>query len=312
MTASLEEADALRSAGIRTKIVCFAGQLPEQAAVMAARNIVPSISSPAEAEAISQAALSETSVYVKVDAGFGRLGVPLEDAQRFVGRLITMPKLALEGIYTHLPFEDEKGRRWAEERLAAFAGVINSLGDSGISIPVVVALSSSGVLAGISRRNSNAVCVGHALYGLPTLPDEIVDFSAFRPVFKSLRARLTHIAQHPHARAAGLGGEIRYRAGARTGVVPVGLMHGYRQKLAGGAAVLVRGRRVPVLRVSMTNLTIDLTSIDEPTVGEEVVLIGSQATAQIGLQEASAWFGLSALEFLMGCSARLPYIFKNE
>ena len=85
MTGSFDEACRLRSEGLRTPVVMFAGALPTGMADLIGAGLVPTVVDRASAEAAARAApAGETvPVYVKVDAGLGRLGVPLEAAEDF-------------------------------------------------------------------------------------------------------------------------------------------------------------------------------------------------------------------------------------
>ena len=75
-------------------------------------------------------------------------------------------------------------------------------------------------------------------------------------------------------------------------------MHnGLRMPAAGKAAcVLFRGRRVPVLSVSLEHTTIDLTDLAEPRVGEEVTVLGQDGAERITIEEMAEWQGRSPLE----------------
>ena len=115
MTGSFDEARRLREAGLRTPIVMFAGALPEGMADLVSAGLVPTIVDRAGAEAVARAAAGMPApAYVKVDAGLGRLGVPLEEAETFLAGLAAMPGLEVQGLYTHLPFGDARGRDWAQ------------------------------------------------------------------------------------------------------------------------------------------------------------------------------------------------------
>ena len=116
MTGSFDEACRLRSEGLRTPVVMFAGALPTGMADLIGAGLVPTVVDRASAEAAARAApAGETvPVYVKVDAGLGRLGVPLEAAEDFLGELAAVQSLQVQGLYTHLPFGDARGRDWAE------------------------------------------------------------------------------------------------------------------------------------------------------------------------------------------------------
>src|SRR5262249_34163767 len=106
--------------------------------------------------------------------------------------------------------------------------------------------------------------------------------------------------------AAGLGGARRLKAGTTIGVVPFGLTDGYRPARAGQAVMLVRGRRTPVLGVSLEATTLDLTGVPEPALGDEVVVLGEQANEAIALEEVAHWQEHNPLEVLMTFNGRVP------
>ena len=69
-------------------------------------------------------------------------------------------------------------------------------------------------------------------------------------------------------------------------VVPAGYADGLDRRLEGRGAVLVRGRRAPIVgAVSMDMLTIDVTDIDGVAPGDEVVFLGSQGAERIDVRE---------------------------
>ena len=138
MTGSFDEACRLRAEGLRTPVVMFAGALPSGMADLVSAGLVPTVVDRASAEAAAHAAPSGEAVpvYVKVNAGLGRLGVPLEAAEGFLGELATMPGLEVRGLYTHLAFGDVHGRDWAEQRLAVFDALLARLAERDLSPPV--------------------------------------------------------------------------------------------------------------------------------------------------------------------------------
>ena len=103
----------------------FAGALPSGMTELIDAGLVPTIVDRAGAEAV--AATGPASVYVKVNAGLGRLGVPLEDAEAFLDGVHEMPGIEAAGLYTHLPFARADGRDWAQARLAAFDALLDRL-----------------------------------------------------------------------------------------------------------------------------------------------------------------------------------------
>ena len=74
--------------------------------------------------------------------------------------------------------------------------------------------------------------------------------------------------------------------------------------------MLIRGRRVPIIAVSLEHLVIDLDGVDDAAVGDAVLLLGSQDDAAIEFDELTAWFGMSGLDTAMALSDRLPSSYR--
>jgi alanine racemase len=300
-TGSFDEAVAVRRAGIRTPILMFGGALPEAAPDLLRHGLIPTVSDLAWARAVSAAADRSVDVYVEVDAGLGRLGVPLEEAEKLVDSIARLRHLRVVGLYTHLPFVDVSGRDWAVPRLAAFRALAERLG-----VPVTQALSSAGVIAGLDGTFS-AICPGHALYGLPPASPEVADMARFQPVLRAVKTRLIHITHHQAARSGGVGGRWSLDEGAITGVVPFGRHDGYRTPSA-DAAMLAGGRRAPLLGVSLEHSTLDLSDTPGVAVGDEVVVVGAQGHGRIALEEVASWLGARAgSDVVLGFDRRIPY-----
>jgi alanine racemase len=302
-TGSIDEALAIREAGIDARILLFGGYLPGDIPALLGRGLVPTIYDHAGAQAVSAAAAEPTPIYIKVDAGLGRLGIPIADAEGPITEMAALPRIVIEGVYTHLPFADPAGRDRASENYRAFAALLERLAARGVRPSVTQVWASSGVLAGVPDA-CNAVCVGHLLYGLSPVSTEVASAADLRPVMTAIRTRLIHVA---HRSAGGTGGSAYGMRNAQiTGVVPLGLTDGMRNAAPGQAAsLLVRGRRAPVLGVSLEHTTLDLTGIDSPQVGDEVALLGRSDGLANTFHDLAGWFGCGELEALMTFSRRV-------
>lgn len=313
MTGSFDEACRLRAEELRTPVVMFAGALPEGMADLVGAGLVPTIVDRAGAEAAARAAAGKPApVYVKVNAGLGRLGVPLEEAEGFLAGLADMPGLEVQGLYTHLPFGDARGRDWATERFDAFDALLARLEARGLAPPVTQAGASASVAAGLPDR-SNAVCVGHLLYGLSPFADaSVADVSAFKPVLAEVGSRLVQVSDHPQGSDIAIAGSYGIRRGRRTGIAPVGAAQGLARPAPGSRPeALIRGRRAPVLAVSLEHLTLDLSDIEDAAVGDAVLLLGGDGGAAIGLGELAAWSGRRELDTVLALSGRLAAHYRG-
>ncbi len=305
-TGSLEEAVAIRRSGIPTRILILGSSLPESVPHLLGHDLMPSINDMATARAVSEAADAPRPVFIKIDCGFGRFGVPIEAARGFVDGVGALPNILIEGVYTHLPFFDAAGRDWARDRLAVFDGFVADLAEAGLEISVTQAISSSGIAGGLTD-GCNAVAPGSLLYGLAPVAPEVGDMSGFQPVLRAIGTRLIHATRRAADRPSGEDAEYLRHGVTATGIVPLGMNEGYRAAAPGhAAAMLMRGRRVPVLRVCLENTVLDLSSVDEPRPGEKVVALGHDEGEEITVEEMAEWGAVSPLGVLISLDGRLP------
>jgi len=221
-TGSFRDAVAIRESGVTTPIVMFGGNLPLAVAEYLRHDLMPTVYNMATARAVSDAARGPAPVYIKVDAGMGRLGVELREAESFIRRVIALPRVVVEGVYTHLSFKDAEGRDWSKRGIERFNALIARLRDDGVDIPVTQAVASSNLMVGY-MDGCNAISPGHLLYGLPSVEPGLAPIAPFRPVLRAVKARLIHIGEFPEDPALKEGGYHVNRQGRRTGVVPLGL-----------------------------------------------------------------------------------------
>ena len=74
----------------------------------------------------------------------------------------------------------------------------------------------------------------------------------------------------------------------------------------------MRGRRAPVVgRVSMDLVTIDVTGIRDASLGDEVVLLGSQERETVTPEEIAAKIGTISYEVFCNVSARVPRVYRK-
>jgi alanine racemase len=289
-TASVPDAIKLKDSGVTCRIVLFGGYRPEDASELARLGITLTVHNAESAAAVPP----DSPVFVEVDAGLGRLGLPLPDADWLV-RDTLAKQLVIEGIYTHLPFHDPAGEPWARAALERFRAFVDDLAAKGVRIPVVQALSSPGIAVGLPL-SGNAVCLGRLLYGL--IPS--VGNAGGWGLELVLRSVCTHIIQtrtHSEDTRIGAGGRHAVRAGDTTAVIPFGRSSGNLTDPANGPVAVHCGRRVPVISVSLEHAILNLGGA-RASVGDTVVLLGGQEEP-VSLEEFSGWSHLDRLGALV-------------
>jgi alanine racemase len=301
---SLRDAEAVRRAGVATPLLLLGPLQAEDIPQVLAGRLVPTLDTEAAAGLLAQAVPAPQPVAVKVDCGFGRFGVPLDRAAAFVRWLAGLPALRLAALYTHLPFADEAGLRWAAARTAAFDGMVDALRRDGLAPPVVQSVASPGLVAGIADRGT-AIAAGHLLYGLSPVTGPLAARCAalgLRPAFRGITTRLVHVG-HPLPGGAAAG--YLQRQDGAVGVVPIGIQDGYRPQ-PGAAFMMIRGRPAPVLRVCLENTILGLQHCPEAGLGDPVLVAGAASAGEVPLAELAGWQQSSPLALLTAFGRSLP------
>lgn len=307
-TGHVPEALAIQGAGLGLKVILFGGYTLDRIPALAAAGLRPTVT---DLEGARVAASAGASVYVKVDSGLGRLGVPLGEAREAIRAMAALPGLTIEGIYTHLPFGDAQGERWARERAEGFGQLLKSLEGDGVRPAVTQLWGSCGLYADLPDP-TNTVCVGHLLYGMTPFPAIAPVAKGFRSVVKTLGSRLIHVARHPAGAGLAIGGAYSLRNAASVGVIPLGVSDGLRRLgQHGQPEALIRGRRVPVIGTSLEHTVLDLDGLDDPRPGEEVRLVGSDGGEHIAMADWAGWMGCAELDAVLGFAGRMERRYAN-
>ncbi|MEK7294513.1 MAG: alanine racemase C-terminal domain-containing protein, partial [Nitrospirota bacterium] len=101
------------------------------------------------------------------------------------------------------------------------------------------------------------------------------------------------------------------RRPSRIAVLPLGYADGYSRLLSNRAAVLIQGKRAPVVgRVCMDMTMVDVTDVPGVSAGTGVTLIGKQEDQQITAADLAAWQGTIVYEVLCGIGQRVKRVYE--
>jgi alanine racemase len=233
-------------------------------------------------------------VHLKVDTGMGRLGCSPDEAAGLARRIAGSKRVTLAGIYTHFAAaESDEAFTW--DQFHRFERVLEGLDvDPGLrhSANSAAALRHPGMAL-------DAVRCGIALYGC--------EWAELRPAL-ALRAEITQVKDIPAGASVGYGRTWRAPARARVATVAIGYADGVMRYRSNRGVVSVGGRRAPLVgRVSMDQITVDVSQVPEARVGDAVTLIGEGISAE----EVGEWSGTISYEVLTSLGNRVERTYRE-
>lgn len=309
---TLDEAQALREAGLACPIIVL-GPLEEgeaQAAVSLGVGVTV-WDMPAIARLEEAAGRHSVDVHVEIDTGLTRAGAAPRDAVVLARRLAHHPSLRLESVFTHFASADEREAAPTEKQLRVFLEAVAAVESYGIRIPFTHASNTAGAL-NFPHGRLGAVRVGIGLYGYDPSPWRQVPI-ALRPALQ-LRSRVTRRTAIEPGTGVGYGHEFRATSPCVIGLVPIGYADGLSRQLGWGRGrALIRGQAAPIVgRVSMDQITVDMTHIHDASVGDEVVLIGRSGDMVQTAENVADQAGTISYEVLTALLPRVPRVYVRE
>lgn len=295
--AGLDEARALRAAGLEHPIVLLAGCFSaDELSELGTGGFEPVIHTNEQVEWLLSTEFSRPiRVWLKFDSGMHRLGLDANQFRRAHERLRSAPQVGALVLMSHLACADAADDRNTLEQLERFAEVTADLeGERSIA-------NSAAVLA-LPDSHADWIRPGIMLYGWSPLDHQTRESDDLLPVMR-LTSRIIAIRDLAAGEAVGYGRRFVCRRPTRIGVVAMGYGDGYPRAAPDGTPVLVNGRRCAIAgRVSMDLLTVDITEAESVDIGDEVELWGPGLSAN----EVASHCGTIAYELVTRVAPRVP------
>ncbi|MBI5385391.1 MAG: alanine racemase [Verrucomicrobia bacterium] len=313
--ANLAEAEAIRSVGKGWPILMLGACLPHEVETSVRDDVMPTLSTLAEAKLFSKAAQRQhrvVRVHVKVDTGMGRLGVRPEQAVALVRQVAALPGLRVHGLFTHYSAAEDDAA-FSRRQREQFVEVVASLNAAGITPELIHANNSGAVLL---ERGSvfNTVRPGLLVYGIVPpgkrrVPAELKRH--LRPAL-SWKCRVSLVKGISKGAPLSYGHTFIAPRRMRVATLTAGYGDGYLRASSNRASVLIRGRRCHVLgRVTMDQMIVDVSRVAAVKPGDEAVLVGRQGRDEISATELAAWCGTIPWEVLTAITYRVRRVYRG-
>jgi len=309
--ADLEEAAALRRAGLPGQILVFGALSLGDLDGVFEHALTPTIASPAAARRMQEAAARRgvrLRYHLEIDTGMNRLGFRHDNLAWTLPDVLASPNLELEAVYTHFATADVPGDEVFALQRRNFEAANVALAALGARRYLRHAANGPALLAEPSTW-FDMVRPGLLVYGIA--PPALAGRVEVKPVM-SLRSRVTTVKGVRPGEIIGYGGRFTARRPTTMAVVPAGYADGIDWRLAGRGWALVRGHRAPIVgSVCMDMIMLDVTAIGaEP--GDEVVLTGRQGTDEITVDEMARWASTIPYELLCRVGTRVERIYTSS
>jgi len=324
----IQEAIELRENGITSPILILGGIYPNEIEDLIKYNLSTSLSSSVIASAISkkaEQANKSVGVHIKIDTGMGRLGIQPEDFLSLLNNVITCKNLKIDGLFTHFSSADEEDPETTHHQISIFLNVLKKLRTTNFSKmtnEIDHILFHSANTAGLLRfpeSRFDLVRPGISLFG--SFPSSTTA-SAFdvlakenkitklRPVM-NWKTKIIQIQTLRKGVPVSYGGRyVTKNEGTRIATIPVGYADGLSRRLSNNMELLVKETRVKqVGTICMDMCLIDITNLSDVTMGEEVVIFGTQGKGQIKVEELATKADTIPYEILCGIGKRVPRIY---
>ena len=310
--ALVEEGILLRQAGLAAPILVLGFLPPESMSAIFQYHLTPGVVDLPTLEMLEDEARRQRrklGVHLKVDTGMGRLGPRGDEAGLAMARrIMSSTHLELEGVYTHFAAADEDDKSFTLTQLDKFKSLVGTIKKERPQI-ISHSANSAGAI-GVPDAYLDMVRIGLSLYGMypSAQARKIVDL---RPAM-SLHSKIAYVKDVPAGTPISYGYTHITSRPSRIATLPLGYADGYIRALSGKAQVLIQGQRMPQLgRVCMDYIMVDVTDLPEVETGEPVVLLGSQGSAEINVDEIAQLAGTINYEVTCAVSARVPRVYRN-
>ena len=259
-TALLEEAIAIREAGIKTPILAWLTPPGLDYKKAVSLNIEIGVSSLATFDEVN--AIAGAKIHLKVETGMGRNGFSDEWSE-----LLQRDLSKVVGVMTHFARADEPKEAQNSLQLKNFDDRVAELAAKGVN-PIKHISNTAATLSNTAARY-DMVRVGIAMYGYSPLGKD----ENFKPAIK-VRAKLASVKKLPAGHPIGYGATAITESETKIGIVGMGYADGIPRN-AKGAGVTFNGQSAPLIgRVSMDQFAVDLGANTQAKAGDWVTVIG--------------------------------------
>ncbi|MDD2494132.1 MAG: alanine racemase [Tissierellia bacterium] len=246
------------------------------------------------------------NIHIKVETGMNRLGfLPTEKNADIVAKINEMKNLKITGAYTHFARADEKDKSAAKEQARRYLNFMEMLEKRNINIPIKH-IANSAAIIDLPEYYLDMVRPGIILSGFYPSDEVNKNEYIFKPCV-TLKARLANVKELEAGEGIGYGHLYKTTGKIVVGTIPLGYADGYSRLLSNKGYVVIKGTKCNILgKVCMDQFMVDLTNVDNPQIGDEVIVYGDGTDGAMTAEDVANMRGTISYEVLTNLGKRLP------
>lgn len=237
---------------------------------------------------------TQAVVHLKIETGFNRLG---SDDTEELKRILLLPHLNVEGVYSHLALKD---RPSDEVQLARFLDMVQEL-EKGGHVFRFKHIADSISAVDYPDFRLNMIRPGAILYGMKGFESDAL---SPRPVL-SMETKVVRLRRL--AIGEGVGYDLAWQAGRPSVIatLPFGYGDGYPRCLSRNGYVTIHGVKCPLVGLMcMDQCVADVTDVPQVQVGDTAIIYGDGTGNTLSIAEAARLAETNKNELLCRLTAR--------
>ena len=306
---NIDECEELRDSGVTLPILMLGFTPADQTARILQLHMTQAVQSYDIAKEFSDRAIAlggKMTVHVKLDTGMGRLGFSCDEAHfdaslRDILKILTLPGLDVEGVFTHFCVSDEAADECVEftkiqhDRFLRMIDAVETQGNFRFRLHHCC---NAGGIASYPEWAWDMVRCGIILYGTGDLAERM----GMKPVM-TVKTTVSTIKDFDPDTSISYGRQFFTTRPSRIAVLPIGYADGLFRALSGKLRVLTPyGEAQQVGRICMDMCMIDVTDLPQLKVGDEIEVFGEHQL----IETAAKQCGTISYELLCAVSKRVP------
>ncbi len=312
--ALLEEGIELRNAGVTLPVLVMGGYYGRSYSELLAHQLTPVLHDAAQiddlAAEVRYRGCDPAAIHLKVDTGMGRLGVMPNELPSVARAILAHPEVRLQGLMTHFACADTDPDS-VRAQLDVFEQATAILAANGVVPEVRHAANTAGFLS-CPESHLDMVRPGIGVFGVEPRAGLAPEL---KPVMRVVSTVIA-VRELAPGQSVGYGATWKADRSSRIATIPVGYADGLARASSNRGRMLVRGQKAPIVgRVSMDMTTIDVTEIPDVSVGDEVVILGTQkgpaGEQAITASDVAEVEGTIPWEVLTDISRRVPRFYRG-